>query len=146
MGLLAARRYAGANSTVAQLVAVGMEVPDDALPSRSYLGTDRLFVRTVRTTVLQQEGHLAIEPTFVTQNVSQLPELTLHWREIGSSSTSGAWHTLHPNAQPAPTRGVFTFILAIPPDDFEWYVSEKRGLVFPAGWTDENETVTVVVL
>ena len=34
------------NSTVAQLIALGIPVPVNALPSASYLGPDRLFVRT----------------------------------------------------------------------------------------------------
>ena len=47
-------------------------------------------------------------------------------------------------------RGLYRYVLAIPPDDFEWYVSasvdQGSELVFPAGWADENETVTVVVM
>jgi hypothetical protein len=139
------------NSTVAQLLAAGMEVPHDALPARGYLGPDRLFVRTVRTVVLRQEGHLTISPTFVTKVLTPRPELTLHWRNIRGTydddeGTPGGWHTLHPDAPPTSGRGVFSFTLAIPHVDFEWYVSEKRGLVFPPGFADEKETVTVVVL
>ena len=46
---------------------------------------------------------------------------------------------------------MYSYVLAIPPDDFEWYVtasgtSKQPELVFPAGWADANETVTVVVV
>jgi hypothetical protein len=44
-------------------------------------------------------------------------------------------------------------VLSIPADEdlFEWYVTtaataDQQPLVFPAGWADENETVTVVVI
>ena len=46
---------------------------------------------------------------------------------------------------------MYRYALALPPDDFEWYVTASRTLkqpelVFPAGWADANETVTVIVV
>lgn len=48
-------------------------------------------------------------------------------------------------------RGLYKCALAIPPGDFEWYATasgtvKQPELVFPAGWADANETVTVVVV
>merc|ERR1711871_340603 len=87
------------NSTVAQLLKLGMDVPDDALPSRNYLGPDRLVVRTVRTMVLREEEHLRITATIVRQNASRLVELTLHWRLMGNPPDK--WHTIRPDVTPS---------------------------------------------
>ena len=43
------------NATRALLEAAGVAVPPTALPSARYLGPERLFVRTIRTTVAREE-------------------------------------------------------------------------------------------
>lgn len=94
------------NSTVALFAAAGLELPRSALPSARYLGPERLFVRTVRTTVLREEGTLSITATLLSQTEqhSKLEEqmdeedddavraarvVTVHWRTV--SATPAPW-------------------------------------------------------
>ena len=62
----------------------------------------------------------------------------------GVGAAPGPWEVVG-GAKPPPGRGVFVHSILIPSEDFEWYVS-SGDLVFPPGWADENETVTVVVM
>ena len=84
-----------------------------SLPSGRYLGPERLFVRTVRTTVLREEGTLSITATLLSQmEHGQLEEqgvmdeqeddavkavraarvVTVHWRTV--SATPATWQAV----------------------------------------------------
>lgn len=138
------------NATVAMLHAAGMSVPPSALPSQSYLGPPRLFVRTVRTTLLKEERTLELTATLLSQSYAAV-EVWLHSRAM--SATPGPWGRVSMQ-RVAAGRGLFTHVLTVPQGDFEWYTTatvtaaagDVTDLVFPPGWTDEKETVTVVVL
>eukprot|EP01043_Picozoa_sp_COSAG02_P056319 COSAG02_NODE_6662_length_3432_cov_2.361236_2_plen_274_part_00 len=77
-------------STAAQFEAVGLHLPPTFLPSSRYLGPDRLFVRTVRTTVLREERNLSITVTLLSQSENKPQHdinqeqrtVTVHWRVI----------------------------------------------------------------
>ena len=129
------------NATRALLEAAGVAVPPSALPSARYLGPERLFVRTIRTTVAREESVLTVNATLLRNSASEA-DVALHWREMGA--TPGPWQVVA-GAKPPQGRGVFVHTIPIPSEDFEWYVS-SGDLVFPPGWADENETVTVVVV
>lgn len=87
------------NSTVAQFEAAGLQLAPTFLPSSRYLGPDRLFVRTVRTTVLREEQNLSITATLLSPSENGPPEpmhqeqrtVTVHWRVI--SETPAPWTT-----------------------------------------------------
>ena len=99
------------------------------------------FFAAVRTTVERSEGNITIVATLLTKTSSADTTLSLHHRAMAAAP--GEWRTVA--GARVPGRGLHRFMIAIPADDFEWYVS-GGGLVFPPGWADEKETVTVVVL
>ena len=139
------------NATVNLLHAAEMDVPATALPSREYLGPARLFVRTIRTTLLKEEKTLDLTVTLLSRPASDEaePQVTLHWRVM--SANPGPWQQVAMR-RVAAGRGLFKCALAVPGEDFEWYATATAtsgvidgALVFPPGWADEKETVTVVL-
>ena len=137
------------NATLALLAELRLPIPEHALPSASYLGPTRLFVRTVRTVVARDERTLSITATLLVQPATVGgTTVRLNWRMMGG--TGAAWHVLTLAQPNTPGRGLYTFSLPVPADDFEWYMEAQieadEALVFPPGWADEKETVTVVVM
>ena len=78
---------------------VGLQLPPSALPTMRYLGPERLFVRTVRTTVLREELTLSITATLLSQTentVRGAPHVKqravrVHWRAMGGATEQ--WQT-----------------------------------------------------
>ena len=81
--------------------AVGLQLPSSALPTSRYLGPDRLFVRTVRTTVLREEQTLSITATLLSQAENTVARgaaqgvkqraVRVHWRAM--SGATEQWQT-----------------------------------------------------
>ena len=138
------------NSTKTTLEALGIKVSKDALPRAEYSGPDRLFVRTVRTTILLSEGTLNIQATLLTKQATYSDdtwEVVLHHRMLAQNPQP--WTTMLLSRVPG--RGVFNAQISIGNSDFEWWISAKDAksgskLVFPAGYIDAHETVTVIVV
>jgi len=129
---------------------LGEPLPEDCQPSKDYPGERRIFVPTVRTSLMKGEP-LSVQ--LVTLGDSFNP--TLHWRPLGGEKfATVAWKDLE--------RGVYTFEL--PPDaaqdDLEYYIEAEYKILAPqadgttaegTGWLhfpptapDLNQTVVVV--
>ena len=128
-----------------------------AMPSKSYLGPARLFVRTRRSVVEAAEKVLTVNATVLARPKDLASrDVTLFWRLLKDGAADAqSWPHQVAMRKLRPTSGVFS--AAIPlgaaSADFEYFVQspqawptpEGPALVFPPGMADDNETITVVV-
>ena len=76
----------------ALLEAAGVAVPPMALPSARYLGPERLFVRTIRTTVAREESVLTVNTTLLSNSASEA-DVALHWAKVSLHRAQHSQHT-----------------------------------------------------
>ena len=117
---------------------LGKELPPDAMPSKQYVGTPRLFLPEVRTCLLAGET-LTLKVILLG---AQPQDAAVYWRPLGTGQ-----FTMTPLVHVA--RGVYAATLSdeAVKADFEYYVKATVGvksLVFPATAPRISQTVVVV--
>ena len=120
--------------------ALGEPLPEDARPTKEYTGKPRLFVPTIRTSLVAGEA-LKLKVIILTGQPPK--EAALHWRAMGQ----GEYQRI-PLKHIA--RAVYTVTLppAATQADLEYYVeavtAEDQPLRFPASAPTLNQTVVVM--
>ena len=110
--------------------ALGGELPAELRPDRVYRGAPRLIVPTARSVVAKGESlKLKIIALPATQPI-------VHFRPLGK----GEWKEI-PATHIA--RAVYEAKLPVAQDDFEYYVTAGKKLVWPATAPQMNQTVIV---
>jgi hypothetical protein len=116
---------------------LGTALPADAMPSKQYAGSPRVFVREVRSGIVAGEG-LKLAVTVL----GAKPEApTLHWRPLGKGNFASI-----PLEHLA--RGVYAVTLPADAakDDFEYYIQVAVGgetIQFPPAGAELPQTVVV---
>ncbi|MFC1551857.1 malectin domain-containing carbohydrate-binding protein [Candidatus Latescibacterota bacterium] len=121
--------------------ALGVDLPDEAVPSKEYAGSPKLIVPTVRTSVMENEP---LRLKVIVLDNAQPSQAELYWRPMGMGEFTAVPLT-HVN------RGVYSVELpagAGAGNDFEYYVKTVTAaggeLYFPATAPELNQTVVVL--
>ncbi|MFC1651290.1 malectin domain-containing carbohydrate-binding protein, partial [Candidatus Latescibacterota bacterium] len=121
--------------------AMGADLPDDAAPSRVYIGSPRLIVPTVRTSVMENES-LKLKVIVLDDALPKQAELFYRPMGVGEYSSEPLKHV---------NRGVYSVELPAGTgagNDIEYYVkavtAENEDLYFPATAPEINQTVVVL--
>ena len=120
---------------------LGEPLPMEAIPTNGYKGRNRMFMTTLRTSILEGES-LNIKVNLLSN--SKPTNITMNWRAFGASDYSKIpLENL--------SRGIFTTTLGadiIKGKDFEYYIEAEfdRGdnIIYPAAAKDINNTVIIV--
>lgn len=120
--------------------ALGSPLPADAAPPKTYKGSGRIIVPTVRASLVAGES-LKLKAIVISETPAET--VTLNWRALGAKSFSKL-----PLKHVA--RGVYTVTLgaeAIAGNDFEYHITAQTAdaeLPFPVTAPKMNNTVVVV--
>ncbi len=129
---------------------LGQELPADAMPSKPYDGPPRMFVPTVRSSLMAGED-LRLEVIILAQNRAK--NAFLYWRSIGADKYNEI--ALTHIARPAPlrggARGVYSVTIPareIKKADLEYHIKvtadNGRSIYFPATAPKMDQTVVII--
>jgi hypothetical protein len=113
--------------------ALGAPLPADCAPSRQYAGPARLIVPTVRSVANKGES---LKVKIIAVDKQPVKSVVVHQRPLGK----GDWQTI-PAKHVA--RAVYEARLPAAQDDFEYYITAGKDLVWPATAPQLNQTVVV---
>ena len=113
--------------------ALGVPLPSDCTPSKSYTGPGKLTVPTVRSSAAK--GEVLVLKIIAIDN-QPVKTVTVHVRPLGT----GDWKTI-PATHLA--RAVYEAKLPATQEDFEYYVTAGENLIWPATAPKMNQTVIV---
>ncbi len=120
---------------------LGEPLPLEAIPANKYKGTNRMFMTTLRTNILEGES-LNIKVNLLSK--SKPTNITMNWRTIGASK-----YIKIPLQNLS--KGIFTTTLSaskIKGKDFEYYIEAEFDsgdhIVYPATAKEINNTVIVL--
>jgi hypothetical protein len=114
---------------------INSQMPFDCEPVRNYMGTDRLILPTIRTSVNEEE---TLCLPIIVLSASPCLSVKVHYRNLGEK----AWQTIF-----ATSKGRSVYEVNIPGkrDDYEYYVTAettKGGeLIWPSTSPEINQTV-----
>jgi hypothetical protein len=120
---------------------LGGTLPPEALPTNDYKGESRMFMTTIRTSILEGES-LDVKVNLLSN--SKPSKITMFWKTLGGKKYSEIPLTNM-------SRGIFTTTLIsdrIAGKDFEYFIEAEfdkgNSIVYPATAEEINNTVIVL--